>query len=143
MEVRPFIKEHGYLIFNNINNQLLGVQTDLSFIDDLEIDYCFTGVKNKEPIVCGGVIKYWQGCYEGWVIASSKINNYPFEVARTIKKYTDILIKEKEIHRLQTAVLHNFEDGHRFAKFLGMKPEGLMEKYDYMQQDYVRYARIS
>jgi hypothetical protein len=40
-------------------------------------------------------------------------------------------------------VLHNFEDGHRFAKFLGMKPEGLMEKYDYMQQDYVRYARIS
>jgi hypothetical protein len=33
MEVRPFIKEHGYVIFDVINNALIGHQKDLSFID--------------------------------------------------------------------------------------------------------------
>jgi hypothetical protein len=50
--------------------------------------------KNNRPIVCGGIIKYWQGCYEGWVIASHHINKYPIETARTIKKYTNYLIKK-------------------------------------------------
>jgi hypothetical protein len=143
MEVRPFIKEHGYVIFNVTNNSRIGHQKDLSFIDQLEVDHCFTGVKNSQPIVCGGVIKYWEGCYEGWVIASQYINHHPYETAKAIKQYTELLIKKHDIHRLQTAVLHNFEEGHRFAKFLGMKPEGLMRKYDYMEQDYMRYARVS
>ena len=143
MEIRPFIKEHGYIVFQDINNMLIGNQKSLSFIDNLEVDDCFTGVKENRPIVCGGIIKYWQGCYEGWVIASHYINNYPIETARTIKKYTDYLIEKNNIHRLQTAVLHSFDDGHRFAKFLGMEPEGLMKKYDYMEQDYMRYARVS
>ena len=118
MEIRPFIKEHGYIVFQDINNMLIGNQKSLSFINDLE------------------------GCYEGWVIASHHINKYPIETARTIKKYTNYLIEKNKIHRLQTAVLHSFDDGHRFAKFLGMEPEGLMKKYDYMEQDYMRYARV-
>jgi hypothetical protein len=46
------------------------------------------------------------------------------------------------MHRLQTAVLLGYLQGYRFAEFLGMKEEGLMKKYDYMQQDYIRYARV-
>ena len=38
MDLRPFIKEHGYLVFNEINNQLIGNQTNMSFIDSLEND---------------------------------------------------------------------------------------------------------
>ena len=49
MEIRPFIKEHGYVIFNVINNALIGHQKDLSFIDKLEVDHCFTAVKNSQP----------------------------------------------------------------------------------------------
>ena len=142
MDIYPFIKEHGYLVFKNINNSLIGHQNDLSFIDTLEIDDCYTGVKDGRPIICGGVIKLWQGCYEGWVLGSSFINLYPVEVARTIRKETDRLIKKNKIHRLQTAVLSNFIEGHRFAKFLGMKEEGIMRKYDYMEQDYIRFARV-
>tara|TARA_Y100001973_G_C5077126_1_gene270591 strand:- start:39 stop:470 length:432 start_codon:yes stop_codon:yes gene_type:complete len=142
MEVRPFLKEHGYVVFNQINNSLIGNQTDLSFIDDLENGDCFTAVKNNEPLICGGVIKLWQGCYEGWVIATNKVDDYPVETARLIKSYVDDLIIKNKMHRLQTAVLVGYKQGYRFAEFLGMKNEGLMKKYDYMQQDYMRYARV-
>tara|TARA_R100000655_G_scaffold102901_1_gene148978 strand:+ start:7117 stop:7557 length:441 start_codon:yes stop_codon:yes gene_type:complete len=142
MEVRPFLKEHGYVVFNQINNSLIGNQTDLSFINELEVGDCFTGVKDNKPIICGGVIKMWQGCYEGWVIATHHVNDYPIETARLIKNYVDELIKKNNMHRLQTAVLKGYTQGYRFAEFLGMKQEGIMEKYDYMQQDYIRYARI-
>ena len=46
------------------------------------------------------------------------------------------------MHRLQTAVLKGYIQGYRFAEFLGMKAEGEMRKYDYMKQDYIRYARV-
>tara|TARA_Y100000004_G_C8736699_1_gene336547 strand:+ start:18 stop:449 length:432 start_codon:yes stop_codon:yes gene_type:complete len=142
MDLRPFLKEHGYLVFNEINNQLIGNQTNMSFIDSLEIDDCFTAVKNNRPIICGGVIRLWEGCYEGWVIATHYVNQYPVETARLIKGCTDVLFEKNNMHRLQTAVLKGYLQGYRFAEFLGMKAEGEMRKYDYMKQDYIRYARV-
>jgi len=142
MEVRPFLKEHGYVVFSEINNQLIGHQTDLSFIDSLEAGDCFTAVKDGRPIICGGVIEMWKGCYEGWVITSEHANRHPFSIAKLIKNYVDELIIKNKMHRLQTAVLLGYLQGYRFAEFLGMKEEGLMKKYDYMQQDYIRYARV-
>ena len=142
MEVRPFLKEHGYVVFSEINNQLIGHQTDLSFIDNLEVGDCFTAVMDNRPIICGGVIEMWKGCYDGWVITTHHANKYPFQIAKLIKKYVDDLIIKHDMHRLQTAVLKGYTQGYRFAEFLGMKQEGIMEKYDYMQQDYIRYARI-
>ena len=142
MEVRPFLKEHGYVVFSEINNQLIGHQTDLSFIDSLEVGDCFRAVKDGRPIICGGVIEMWKGCYEGWGITSSHANKHPFSIAKLIKNYVDELIVKNKMHRLQTAVLLGYLQGYRFAEFLGMKEEGLMKKYDYMQQDYIRYARV-
>ena len=132
MEVSPFLTEHGYVDFSEINNQLIGNQKDLSFIDSLEVGDCFTAVKNNRPIICGGVIEMWKGCYEGWVLTTHHANKYPFHIAKLIKNSVDELIDKHQMHRLQTAVLKGYTQGYRFAEYLGMKQEGIMEKYDYM-----------
>ena len=142
MDIFPFIKEHGYIVYQDINSSLIGQTKDLSFIDNLEIDDCFTGVINGRPVVCGGVIKLWEGCFEGWVIASRSIQIYSFDICKTIRRYTDNLFFKNNMHRLQTAVIKDFSEGYRFAQFLGMQQEGIMKKYDYMKKDYMRFARV-
>lgn len=142
MDIFPFIKEHGYIVYQDINSSLIGQTKDLSFIDSLEVDDCFTGVINGRPVVCGGVIKLWDGCFEGWVIASTSIQIYSFDICKTIRRYTDNLFVKNNMHRLQTAVIKDFDQGYRFAQFLGMKQEGIMKKYDYMKKDYMRFARV-
>ena len=142
MDIFPFIKEHGYIIYKDINSSIIGQNKDLSFINNLEVDDCYTGVINGKPVVCGGVIKLWDGCFEGWVIASKSIQLHSFDVCKTIRRYTDKLYKKNKMHRLQTAVQKDFIEGYRFAQFLGMKQEGIMKKYDYLKQDYMRYARV-
>ena len=61
--------------------------------------------------------------------------------AKTIRKVMNVLIKEYNITRLQTAVKKDFLLGHRFAKWLGMKQEGVMKKYQ-NNEDYIRFARV-
>lgn len=94
MDIFPFIKEHGYIIYKDINSSIIGQNKDLSFINNLEVDDCYTGVINGKPVVCGGVIKLWDGCFEGWVIASKSIQLHSFDVCKTIRRYTDKLYKK-------------------------------------------------
>jgi hypothetical protein len=61
--------------------------------------------------------------------------------AKIIRKVMNVLIKEYNITRLQTAVKKDFLLGHRFAQWLGMKEEGLMIKYQ-NNEDYIRFARV-
>jgi L-amino acid N-acyltransferase YncA len=88
------------------------------------------------------VCPLWSGVAEGWVISSKRIFQNKIKAARLIKKRTDLLCKNNKIWRLQTAVKANFTIGVRFAEFLGLKKEGLMEKYGPDKTDYFRMAKI-
>ena len=79
---------------------------------------------------------------EGWVISSKRIFDFKIKAARLIKQRTDILCAANNIVRLQTTVKEDFKVGLRFAKFLGFKSEGLMEKYGPDQTNYFRMVKI-
>ena len=102
----------------------------------------FTGIVNNKPIAAGGVFPLWDGVAEGWVLATKEINNYPITFARVMKQRTDMMIKNNLIKRLQTSVKADCDIAIRFAKWLGLKEEGLMKGYGPDGSDYLRYARI-
>jgi len=97
---------------------------------------------NNKPIAAGGVFPLWDGVAEGWVLATEEINKYPITFSKVIKLRCDMLLKNNSIKRFQTSVKADCDVAIRFAKFLGLKEEGLMKNYGPDGADFYRFARI-
>jgi len=145
VNIIPFENEHAKFILDQpLNSKLLELKTEHKkyayFLK--EIGMSFTGIVNNKPIAAGGVFPLWDGVAEGWVLATNEINNYPITFARVMKQRTDMMIANNKIKRLQTSVKADCDLAIRFAKWLGLKEEGLMKKYGADGSDYYRYARV-
>jgi hypothetical protein len=75
-------------------------------------------------------------------MASKGVHDYKIKSASAVKRRLDLLCKNNEVWRLQTAVKEEFKTGVRFAEWLGLKNEGLMTKYGPDQTNYYRMAKI-
>ena len=107
-----------------------------------EIGMSFTGLVNDKPIAAGGVFHLWDGVAEGWVLATKEIYKYPIFCAKHIKRRTEIIIKANNIKRLQTSVKADCDVAVRFAKWMGLKEEGLMKSYGPDGSDFIRFAKV-
>ena len=144
-KIVSYKREHGdEMIEFGLNDKLMDI--DASFkenrIDFAMAGLAFTLLDDNVPICSGGIIPTWMGNAQGCAIASKRIFKNKIKAARLIKKRTDLLCNNNKIWRLQTAVKANFTIGVRFAEFLGLKKEGLMEKYGPDKTDYFRMAKI-
>ena len=107
-----------------------------------EIGMSFTGLVNNKPFAAGGVFHLWDGVAEGWVLATKEIYKYPIFCAKHIKRRTEIIIKANNIKRLQTSVKADCDVAVRFAKWMGLKEEGLMKSYGPDGSDFIRFAKV-
>lgn len=145
-KIVPYQQDHGNsMIAHGLNDKLMDI--DAKYWKENRFDFRMAGLSftllcNDTPIVSGGIYPLWDGVAEGWVISSKRIFDFKIKAARLIKQRTDILCAANNIWRLQTTVKENFETGLRFAKFLGLKNEGLMHKYGPDQTNYYRMAKI-
>ena len=130
----PYTKSHGTYILSQQMNHIL-MDKDAEFDGEtMELEQqglAFTGLVNNEPIFAAGMKPLWKGVAEGWVLATANVWNHPLLVARAIKKDFARVAKEHGLWRVQTAVRSNFAEGLRFAKWLGLKDEGVMKQYGF------------
>jgi hypothetical protein len=141
----PFENKHAEQMLDiGLNSKLLELKPEhrkyTYFLK--EVGMSFTGLVDNKPIAAGGVFHLWDGVAEGWVLATKEIYKYPVFCAKHIKKRTEMLIKNNNIKRLQTSVKADCEMAIRFAKWLGLKPEGVMKSYGPAGEDFIRFARI-
>ena len=148
LHIVPYTAEHGQFILScQMNHKVL--EADKHYINiegnakNLEQDHlAFTGLVNNKPIFAAGMKMIWGQVAEGWVIATQDVWNYPLSVAKAIRKDFARVAKENNIVRVQTAIRKDFEQGQRFAEWLGLENEGLMRKFGFDGTDQYRYARI-
>jgi len=144
-KIVPYETKHGdELITFGMNDKLMDI--DASFSEN-RIDIAIPGLSysllvNNNPVLCGGIYPLWNGVAEGWVMSSKKVHDYKIKSAAAVKKRLDLLCTNNKIWRLQTAVKEEFKTGVRFAEWLGLKNEGLMEKYGPDKTNYYRMAKI-
>ena len=141
----PFENKHAEQILDQgLNSDLLELKPEhrkyAYFLK--EVGMSFTGLVNNKPIAAGGVFHLWDGVAEGWVLATKDIYKYPVFCAKHIKQRTEIILQANKIKRLQTSVKANCDMALRFAKWLGLKEEGLMKNYGPDGSDFIRFARI-
>ena len=148
LHIVPYTAEHGQFILScQMNHKVL--EADKNYINiegnakNLEQDdLAFTGLVNNKPIFAAGMKMIWGQVAEGWVIATQDVWNHPWSVAKAIKKDFARIAKENNITRVQTSIRKDFEQGQRFAEWLGLENEGLMRKFGFDGTDQYRYARI-
>ena len=148
LHIVPYTAEHGQFILScQMNHKVL--EADKNYINiegnakNLEQDdLAFTGLISKKPIFAAGMKMIWGQVAEGWVIATQDVWNHPLSVAKAIKKDFARIAKENNIARVQTSIRKDFEQGQRFAEWLGLENEGLMRKFGFDGTDQYRYARI-
>ena len=148
LHIVPYTAEHGQFILScQMNHKVL--EADKNYINiagnakNLEQDdLAFTGLIGKKPIFAAGMKMIWGQVAEGWVIATQDVWNHPLSVAKAIKKDFARVAKENNITRVQTSIRKDFEQGQRFAEWLGLENEGLMRKFGFDGTDQYRYARI-
>ena len=143
--IKPFKQEHAdQIISYGMNHKLM--QIDASFKEN-RIDIAVPGLSyallcDNQPILGGGIYPLWNGVAEGWVISSKRVHDHKIKSAASVKKRLDLLCTNNKIWRLQTSVKEDFKTGIRFAEWLGLKKEGLMEKYGPDKTNYYRMAKI-
>ena len=145
IEFIPFENEHAeFILDQGLNSKLLELKPEhRKYAYYLkEIGMSFTGMLDNKPIAAGGVFPLWDGVAEGWVLATEEINKYPITFSKVIKLRCDMLLKNNSIKRFQTSVKADCDVAIRFAKFLGLKEEGLMKNYGPDGSDFYRFARI-
>lgn len=141
----PYKANHGKIIMESQLNHVIS-QLEIDYIKESstleEKDMAFTCVINDEIIASAGIKKIWNNVGEGWVLATNKIYQYPLAIAKAIKQNFEYVAKSNNIKRVQTAVRADYTKGIKFARWLGLKNEGLMESYGLDGSDNYRFARI-
>ena len=145
VKIVPFENKHAeYILSQPLNSRFLELRPEHKkyayFLK--RIGMSFTGIVNNIPIAAGGVFPLWDGVAEGWVLATKEIYKYPIFCAKHIKRRTEIIIKANNIKRLQTSVKADCDVALRFAKWMGLKEEGLMKSYGPDGSDFIRFAKV-
>ena len=109
--------------------------------NNLAKSVAFTGLIDEEIVVCGGVLPYWKGVGEAWVVSSTLVERYPIFFAKTVWRRLELIIEIMDLERVQTTIDAEHEVSMRWAERMGFVREGLMRKY-IAGRDFYRYALI-
>lgn len=101
----------------------------------------FTGLIDEEILACGGIIPFWKGVGEAWVVTSHFVCEYPLFFAKTIWRKLNGLIILMNLERIQTVVDAENIVSRKWVERMGFVNEGPMRKY-IGGRTYIRYAWI-
>ena len=144
MRLIPFAPAHAEaLLADQLNDGCPEIADDWSaWIGDLvNPDMAFTGIENGHLIGSAGLIGIWPGVSEAWFVGSWRLNTSAVAGARATRRKLNDLMRVHHLHRIQAVVRNDWPAARRFARWLGMKEEGLMIMYGADKQDYMRVAK--
>jgi hypothetical protein len=103
----------------------------------------FVGVHNERVIGAAGIVVFWRGVGEAWVVTTDELlRDHPMWFAKTTKRYMHHMISVLNLRRLQATVDASVDSNLSFIEFLGMQAEGAMLHYGPEGEDCIRYAWV-
>lgn len=98
----------------------------------------YSAVDGDAVFACAGFIPQWEGRAIAWALISAEAGRHFVTITRAVKRAMDL----HQFRRVETAVAHEFPQGHRWARMLGFTREGLMRRYTPDGRDCDLYARV-
>jgi hypothetical protein len=102
-------------------------------------DAAWAVLDNGHVMMCAGVIETGVGRGEAWALLSDDSGRAMTALTRAVRRY----MESAPFRRIEAVVAVNFAPGHRWAKMLGFRFEGLMTAYLDDGSDAERWARVT
>jgi len=102
----------------------------------------WSGLLDGRIVGCAGILPQWPGRAIAWALLSHELCGRHF--LRAHHQVLNVLRSAQHggMRRIETSVDAGFNAGHRWARALGFRPEGLMRAYSPEGRDHVLYACI-
>lgn len=145
IKVIPFEPEHIMGIKPLINDAtMLQLVNDSAYLKLLkQLGPAYSGFTPEGQCVGAAGIKQVTGTtVEGWAVLAEDSKKYSKSIIRAIDLFIQNYFKHNAADRFQATVKMNFTKGHRLARILKFKPEGILHSYEY-GEDYMMYGRIN
>ncbi len=104
--------------------------------------YAMTMRNGQKIIAIVGFTNMFPGVMEVWSLLAEDIKLLPFTTAKFARRLIEYFRRQFHVRRFQMSVINEFDTGHRWARFLGFKLEGIMEKYGPDGKDHALYGRV-
>jgi len=122
---------------SDFNNIIANISpTQLKYVSDL------SGTVLIDGEICGmmGIVKLWNGVGEVWLKPGTRARKHKFTFIRTVRKYLNILMDVRKIHRLEAKCITLNEKHNKFLKVIGFKKESVIPQYGPNKQDFTLYS---
>lgn len=141
IEVVRFRREHLAKLHERKETASIAITPET--LDMLEKDqWTGTLIVGGQVILCGGVVRYWDGRGEAWAVVSEEASKYAVTVVRVVKRFLD-QVQNAAIRRLEATVEHGFKMGERLVEILGFEVEcPCLRKYYATGADATLYVRF-
>ncbi len=93
------------------------------------LESSYTGLINGKIVGVGGVVKFWDGVGELWLILSKDVIEHRVETYKCIKEVARLLIDENKLVRAQAHVRADLFQANKMVEHLGFTCEGRLRKY--------------
>lgn len=104
-------------------------------------DLSCTAIVGGKIACCFGVVQYWPGMAEGWMLTTDKVATHPVSLTKGALRYFNKVATILQLKRLQLTVDCHNSFAINWANALKFTPEGVMRNYGPNGNDYVMYAR--
>lgn len=141
LEIRKF-KAEDLIEIEKSGNDESGIGLKFTDYRRAETDkVSYTLRVNGRVVASGGIVDYWEGRGEAWVIPQKKLTcGEALALQRVIKRF----LKVAPYRRIEAVVYKPFRMGHRWVKSFGFKLEAeTLKAYSVSGGDYSLYARVN
>lgn len=141
MHIEPFSPDHlRRLLLQPSQTMLQPTLADPAYADMLHKGGpAYSAFDGDEVVACLGVIPQWQHRAIAWGLVGAEAGKRFVGIHRGVVRFLDLC----GYKRVETSVLTDFEEGHRWARMLGFVREGTMKAYTPGGLDCDLYARVT
>ena len=112
-----------------------------NLVDRLPKGFSFSGTYDDQVFAMFGLVPYWKGCYECWLIPASDLDTHTMKMHRTSIRFFEYTAKVLRAKRYQCYVFSGNVRAVRWIEMMVFKKEGLMKNFGPNQEDFFLYAR--
>ena len=140
-ETIPFRAEHLDLINEQDAEIMFGEFATQGRAEALERIGSRTIMVHGRPVLCGGIVEYWNGRCEIWAVLDRDCRKEFVAIHRATKEFLDTCTHR----RIEAVVIADFAEGRRWVEMLGFKLEtpAAMRGYCPNGADAYLYARVA
>lgn len=101
----------------------------------------YTGMCGDKIVAAAGIVPYWRGTGEAWVIVCKDVRKY-IGLPGAIRELLDCLQETHKFWRVQAPVKVDNPVTRRLVRWLGFQEEGILRGYAPDGTDCYMYARV-